>query len=916
MHTPSSGLTSDSSSLVRSDQVGGTDVVHFSHDGSSLVEAGGRREVDALPHEIYRSLIAYEKFLRRIVEDSDELTNELSPPRMASGASKRHRPRLGDKRPRRDDAANESAFDTTSRAPVGKHFPADPTPSDHVRFLHGEGDTTFRYVSLRRMGEVVNMTSAPVRKAQKLSVPRLLTWVDELAGEDKVYLTQADFFWGRKGDPDAFRATSKYLSHISTVFVDLDVYASERFRDMPIGAVAQQVLKVCEENGVPRPLIICSGRGLYADWALTHRLDLRLLENREIWKAVQNKLMGLLSDFGADPKVSDLTRVLRLVGTHNSKSGTDVHVLHDDGLRYDIEFLLESTALLSSFVAPKELGSKSKAIPSVPCAQSGKASTPAPRILATAEAIAYLEGMQESDKALVPLMKPMRLRSYRMFADIASVVLARGGIAEGHRDEFVFWMLTTRYVSGLFAGQQLTAIAREFCGLAQNDFDIVSTGALSSLRGRIEKQEAERGVFQHREKSDRYGGFKTLPAFVKSTPRRVFRKHGQKSLICWMHVYTPSVAFLLDRLAITPQEQQSLSILKSKEEIRRRRSLKTKKPLRMKRNAEIIALRNQGISAVEISRHVNLHPSRVRAICRSTASAGKMCSDSAAPSAETAILSAYATEPNLSYRECETRTGISYSKIGRVIRRLRTEGRWPDAGACTHSADESIDVRLIAATDFAPVSVDCFTSVSNDGYTPAVDAAGRADRGETCRSSQERDSFRSFTHEELFLEKTLPWSPGAVSSYAYIHLEDTPSSDEQIKACSRLHPKDGKRSLSSLMVHGCRGVWSQGEAMDNDSNGENGDPWENRSYETLSASEDNPFYGVSSDPHLYASQDNSMVSQGEWEDWYTDVEGVSAAPKHEAGETHPPFERNVCCSGMQKGQDLASTFFLCKIAAH
>src|SRR5690606_37410723 len=49
-------------------------------------------------------------------------------------------------------AAPTPKVDTASRAPAGRHFPDHPLPSDHVRFLHGEGDATYRYVGIRRLG--------------------------------------------------------------------------------------------------------------------------------------------------------------------------------------------------------------------------------------------------------------------------------------------------------------------------------------------------------------------------------------------------------------------------------------------------------------------------------------------------------------------------------------------------------------------------------------------------------------------------------------------------------------------------------------------------------------------------------------------------------------------------------------------
>ena len=75
---------------------------------------------------------------------------------------------------------------------------------------------------------------------------------------------------------------------------------------------------------IPRPnLIIDSGRGLALIWNIEKVPHMAL----PLWKAVQEYLYSQLKEFGADRKALDATRILRVAGSINSKSGTRVTIL-------------------------------------------------------------------------------------------------------------------------------------------------------------------------------------------------------------------------------------------------------------------------------------------------------------------------------------------------------------------------------------------------------------------------------------------------------------------------------------------------------------------------------------------------------------------------------------------------------------
>ena len=110
------------------------------------------------------------------------------------------------------------------------------------------------------------------------------------------------------------------IKEIGSLFIDLDTYNTKFTKT--------QILMNLEENyfnrSIPIPnLIIDSGRGLTLVWSI-EKVPYKALS---LWKAVQEYLYSQLKEFGADRKALDVTRILRVPGSINSKSGTRVTIL-------------------------------------------------------------------------------------------------------------------------------------------------------------------------------------------------------------------------------------------------------------------------------------------------------------------------------------------------------------------------------------------------------------------------------------------------------------------------------------------------------------------------------------------------------------------------------------------------------------
>ena len=131
------------------------------------------------------------------------------------------------------------------------------------------------------------------------------------------WISQADF--SRKNR----RAVN--LAAIGVLFVDLDYYAIPGLQIMDHDRIAHLVLDRCKDLGIPVPsLIINSGRGMQIKWF--HEPLPRAALPR--WHAVEDVLVRSFENLGADRKVRDVSRVLRIVHSINQKNRKRVEIIH------------------------------------------------------------------------------------------------------------------------------------------------------------------------------------------------------------------------------------------------------------------------------------------------------------------------------------------------------------------------------------------------------------------------------------------------------------------------------------------------------------------------------------------------------------------------------------------------------------
>lgn len=140
--------------------------------------------------------------------------------------------------------------------------------------------------------------------------------VCKLAGEKDLYLSVNSFYVKGKHN-------GKYIKKLNALMVDLDYYNVEHLKDLS----EDQVIHLLEQDlNYPMPsYYIGSGKGIYIIWLLNETYATP--SSKKYWRKLEETLIDLFKDFGADEKVKDEARVLRKIGSVNASSNKKVRIL-------------------------------------------------------------------------------------------------------------------------------------------------------------------------------------------------------------------------------------------------------------------------------------------------------------------------------------------------------------------------------------------------------------------------------------------------------------------------------------------------------------------------------------------------------------------------------------------------------------
>ncbi|KTB89995.1 hypothetical protein AO073_23975 [Pseudomonas syringae ICMP 11293] len=357
------------------------------------------------------------------------------------------------------------------------------------------------------------------------------------AGFKDCYITTNEF---------TFKRQEKNLNALTMLTCDLDTYKTVKYHNITHENLIADVKAVCVSYGLPYPSFVYSGNGYYLKWIFTSKVkvnpnsfvskadkkkrDTQIITPVDKWKAAQIAINRLFEEFGADTNALDASRVLRMCGTVNGKTGKEAELLEfNDNVPYE-DLLL----ILKPHISNDDINALS----------------PMPKVKTIKEKnkraleIVKFEHVEKPPKNtphknFIP--KNRLSLAIERYKDLLKLIELRGGVVqEGQRMNFLLWILNFKCIAGAihignFDDEALKLGNRIFNG---NDF---SFDDLSTLRNKLEEYNLRRAKC-----SQEFNKCDTIP------------------------LYTPTSQTLINKLCITRDEQAHLKTIIGKEEVKER----------------------------------------------------------------------------------------------------------------------------------------------------------------------------------------------------------------------------------------------------------------------------------------------------------------------------------------------------------
>lgn len=323
------------------------------------------------------------------------------------------------------------------------HEPEMETGVEHFDCLHRDAHgTVLVWEALREDKRWTKLAS---------NDPSIPDFLSGLGGQEDTYVSVNQF--------DGWRLV-RLLRSLRALYVDLDG-----------GHSLLSVFDLLEEKHLPAAsLVVWSGRGMHLYW-LIDPIPPKALP---VWQRVQDGLTEAFAPLGADVRAKDCTRMLRLIGTVNSKNGETVRGLLLKKWRWTLH------ELANEVLGFREERPKAQVWDFQ--AQSAKRGRSTPRKLAGS----------------------IYERWYKVYQDLLWMGREYGQIPEGHRDEWLFlsgvalsWFSTAEAL-----GEEIEDAARTFTsGLRETEVSKV----VKLVRKRAEAaKRGEKVTWQGKEVDPRY----------------------------------------------------------------------------------------------------------------------------------------------------------------------------------------------------------------------------------------------------------------------------------------------------------------------------------------------------------------------------------------------------------------------------
>lgn len=132
-----------------------------------------------------------------------------------------------------------------------------------------------------------------------------------------IYMSVADYV--------RMKRVSDNLYGVSSIILDLDTYHSVHEYDTD-EEMLKEMRPVIDRVGIEPNMYVNSGHGRYLVFSFNN-INLSVPEMRKLYQETVKKLIFQFKEFGADAKCTDITRVFRIPGNINPKTGEKAYVI-------------------------------------------------------------------------------------------------------------------------------------------------------------------------------------------------------------------------------------------------------------------------------------------------------------------------------------------------------------------------------------------------------------------------------------------------------------------------------------------------------------------------------------------------------------------------------------------------------------
>lgn len=353
----------------------------------------------------------------------------------------------------------------------------------------------------------------------RCSLTKLADGLKKCLGLIDVYISVNEF--GKSRKLESLLKTTMFYS-------DLDIYHTDK-KDLTHEQLIDQILAHCEFYDIPSPnIIIYSGNGYYLKWLFIEKMSRSNLSPTR-YDQVQKSINRIFIDFGADPKAMDVSRVLRLPGTINSKTGNLCEVIYYQDERLPANVMYD---MFTRYYVPEPEKPQVVKEPRQIKEKTESLKAPKPELV-----------FKSRDPSKAPKKPLSRMQLPKDRYDDLKVLIALRGNVENSRMTYLFWLLNFRALYG----------ATNFVDFEEDAKKIADELGFKAFEWSFDELTTlERKVIRHN------NGYQK----VKKQNDEYFK---------FSNLYTPTNEKLISIFAITNEEQMCLRTIISKDEKNRRR---------------------------------------------------------------------------------------------------------------------------------------------------------------------------------------------------------------------------------------------------------------------------------------------------------------------------------------------------------